>query len=76
MSNTSDPPIVVTGGSVTIEFKTADFSPNGTAANGSARQSNSNKKIKRVEVSGDNIPGYGEDVPNGRVTVTIYYGNP
>jgi len=76
MSNTSDPPIIVTGGSVTIEFKTEDFSPNGTAANGSKRQSNSNKKITRVEVSGDNLQSYAADIPNGKVTVTIYYGTP
>jgi hypothetical protein len=71
MSSSTDPPIIVTGGSVTIEFKADDFTP---AGNG--RQTNANKKIKRVEVTGDNIPGYGQDVPNGKVTVTIYYGNP
>jgi hypothetical protein len=71
MSNTSDPPIIVTGGSVTIEFKSDDFTPSGNG-----RQSNANKKIKRVEVTGDNIPAYAEDTPNGKVTITIYYGNP
>lgn len=71
MSNTSDPPIIVTGGSVTIEFKSDDFTPN---SNG--HQSNANKKIKRVEVTGDSIPGYAQDTPNGKVTIKIYYGNP
>jgi len=70
-SSTTDPPIIVTGGSVTIEFKTDDFT-----ANGNGRHSNANKKIKRVEVSGENIPSYAEDTPNGKVTIKIYYGNP
>ena len=69
MSSTSDPPIIVTGGSVTIEFNADDFSPAGND-----RHSNANKKIKRVEVTGDGI-NFAQDTPNGRVTITIHYGN-
>ena len=67
---TSDPPIIVTGGSVTIEFNQSDFSPSGNG-----RHTNANKKIKRVEVTGDGID-FAENTPNGNVTIKIHYGNP
>ena len=66
---TTDPPIVVSGGSVTIEFDSSELK----GSNG--RHSNANKKIKRVEVTGDGID-FAENTPNGKVTVKIYYGNP
>ena len=64
-----DPPIVVTGGSVTLEFDPSQLTP---AGNG--KHSNPNKKIRRVTVKADGID-FDERVPNGRVTVTIYYDN-
>ena len=65
-----DPPIVVSGGSVTIEFDPNIFTPNGNN-----KHWNANKKIRRVEVT---VNGNTQtiDVPNGKVTVTIHYGNP
>ncbi len=69
MSQPQDPPIVVSGGSVTIEFDANIF-----RANGNGRHSNANKKIRRVEVTGDGI-NFAQDTPNGKVTITIYYGN-
>ncbi len=66
-----DPPIVVSGGSVTIDFDPSVFTPNGNG-----KHSNANKKIKRVEVTGDGIQPFSVDVPNGKVTVTIHYSNP
>ncbi|HEV2860445.1 MAG TPA: hypothetical protein VGX48_05505 [Pyrinomonadaceae bacterium] len=66
----SDPPIVVTGGSVTIEFNESDFS---SPAKG--RHTNASKKIKRVEVTGEGID-FAENIPNGKVTVKIFYSNP
>ena len=66
-----DPPIVVSGGSVTIEFDPSSFTPNGNG-----KHSNTNKKIKRVEVNVNGQAPYAVDVPNGKVTVTIHYGNP
>ena len=70
MSNQQDPPIIVTGGSVIIEFDDKIFTPNGNG-----KHSNANKKIKRVEVT---VNGNTQtiDVPNGKVTVAIHYGNP
>ncbi len=65
----SDPPIVVTGGSISI-----DFDP-GTLQGNNGRFGNQNKKIKRVEVTGDGI-NFAENIPNGQVTIKIYYGNP
>ena len=67
MAEPTDPPIVVSGGSITIDFKTDIFPPNGNGKHG-----NPNKKIRRVEVTGDGI-NFGQDTPNGKVTVTIYY---
>jgi hypothetical protein len=70
MSQQPDPPIVVSGGSVTLEFDDTQLPPNGNG-----KRYNANKKIKSVEV---NVNGATQtfDVPNGRVTVTIRYGNP
>ena len=70
MSNQPDPPIIVTGGSVTIDFDQKIFTPNGNG-----KHSNANKKIKRVEVSVDGGTPTVIDVPNGKVTVSIHYGN-
>jgi hypothetical protein len=67
MSQPPDPPIVVTGGSITIEFDSDTFPPDGKDKHG-----NADKKIRRVEVAGDGID-FGEDTPNGQVTIKIYY---
>jgi hypothetical protein len=67
----SDPPIIISGGSVTIEFDPSIFTPSGNG-----KHSNANKKIKRVEISGDGITPVDLDVPNGKVTVRIHYSNP
>jgi len=64
-----DPPIVVTGGSVTLEFDSSQL-----MSVGNGKHSNPNKKIRRVRVQGDGID-FDESVPNGKVTVTIYYDN-
>ena len=67
----SDPPIIVSGGSVTIDFDPSIFTPNGNG-----KHSNANKKIKRIEITGDNITPVDLNVPNGKVTVKIHYSNP
>ena len=69
MSNSQDPPIVISGGSVTIDIDEDIFTPNGKN-----KRWNANKKIKRVEVT---INGNTQtiDVPNGKVTVAVHYGN-
>ena len=69
MSNSQDPPIVINGGSVTIDIDEDIFTPSGKN-----QRSNANKKIKSVEVTiNGNTQTY--DVPNGKVTVAIHYGN-
>jgi hypothetical protein len=65
-----DPPIIVTGGSVTIEFDAGIFTPNGNG-----KHSNANKKITSVEVAVDGGTPTTIDVPNGKVIVKIYHGN-
>lgn len=65
-----DPPIVVSGGSVTLEFDDSQLPPNGKG-----KRYNANKKIKRVEVTGEGFEPITLDIPNGKVTVTITYGN-
>lgn len=64
----ADPPIIITGGSVTIEFDKTQLQsqPDG-------KHHNPNKKINRIEVTGDGI-NINETVPNGKVTIKIYYG--
>ena len=71
MSNQPDPPIVVTGGSVTIEFD-----PRAFGAPGSGRYANQEKVIKRVEVVGAGIPNYDEAATGKDITIRITYGNP
>ena len=65
----SDPPIVVSGGSITIDLDPEIFPHNGHGKHG-----NPNKKITRVEVTGDGN-NFAEDIPNVKVTITIHYGN-
>lgn len=71
MSNQQDPPIVVTGGSVNIEFDPRTFGDAGTG-----RYSNQEKVIKRVEVVGAGIQNYDSAATGSDVTVRITYGDP
>jgi hypothetical protein len=71
MSNQQDPPIVVTGGSVTIEFDPSAF-----GETGSGRYTNREKVIKRVEVVGAGIPNYDKAATGDDITIRITYGNP
>lgn len=69
MSQPGDPPIIITGGSVTIQFDPSQIPPVGNG-----KHSNPNKKIKRVEITGDGID-FAQDTPNGKVTIRVIYGN-
>ena len=72
MSQPTDPPIVVSGGSVTIKLPGGVFSglPGGDFTNPL-------KEIKRVTISGAGIPNYDEPVTDpANVVITIEYGNP
>ena len=71
MSQQPDPPIVITGGSVTIEFDPSTFGDPGTG-----RYSNQEKVIKRVEITGTGIENYDSAADDSDVTVKITYGDP
>ncbi|MDT7778932.1 MAG: hypothetical protein QOC99_1444 [Acidobacteriota bacterium] len=65
----TDPPIIITGGSVTIEFdddQIKKVSP--------GKHHHPDKKINRVEVTGDGI-NFARDITDGKVKVTIYFEN-
>ncbi len=65
MSN-NNPPIVVTGGSVSIDFD------EGIYKGSDGTYSNPDKVISRVEVvDGRGSTIFSQDIPDGKVTVTI-----
>ena len=66
-----DPPIIITGGSVTVEFDVSQL-----AAAGIGRFGNDQKVIKRVQITGAGIRNFDEYTTGNNVTVTITYGNP
>jgi len=70
MANNPDPPIVISGGSVTIEYDSSIFTPGGNG-----KHSNANKKIKSVEVAVNGQDPQTINIPNGKVVITINYGN-
>lgn len=70
MAEPTDPPIVVSGGSVTLEYDSSQFTKK---VNG--KHYNADKRIRSVEITGDGIDPIKLDIPNGQVTVTIRYGN-
>jgi hypothetical protein len=69
MSAASDPPIIITGGSVTIEFDPKTFG-------GDGKYTNPQKVIKRVEITGDGIKNYDSTATGNNITVKIIYDNP
>lgn len=71
MSAPSDPPIIITGGSITIQFDPTTFGDPGTG-----RYSNEQKVIKRVEITGTGIRNYDSSATDNDITVKVTYGNP
>ena len=76
-SSAGDPPIIVSGGSVTIEFDEGQLAKAGTG-----KHHHPNKKIQRVEITGgdmdlsdDNKGKVTVGTKSGKVTVKIYYGD-
>jgi hypothetical protein len=71
MSAPGDPPIVVSGGSVTITLPRDIFPglPGGDFTNPL-------KEIKRVEITGSGIKNYNESASGKEIIITIDYGNP
>jgi hypothetical protein len=64
----SDPPIIITGGSVTVEFDPSQLQ------GGNGHHHHPNKKIKRIEVTGDGL-NINHNVSDPQVKITIYYGD-
>lgn len=66
----SDPPIVVNGGSVTLEFDADQLPPQGKG-----KHANPNKTLKRITIKGDGVD-ISQDFPTGQgVTIRIFYDN-
>ena len=71
---TSDTPIVVSGGSVSIDFDPSGFQKNGN------KFRREDKHIKRIEITGTRADGsainVNELVADSKATIKIYFGNP
>lgn len=71
-SQPADPPIIVSGGSVSIRLPVGVF----TGLLGGDVFTNSQKEIKRVTITGGDIRNYDESASGSDITITIEYGNP
>jgi hypothetical protein len=71
MSQPGDPPIIVSGGSITITIPSGLFS--GLLG---GVFTNTQKDIKRVEITGSGIQNYSESATGTDITIKIEYGNP
>lgn len=70
-SQQGDPPIVVSGGSVTLNI------PGGIFLGLLGLEFNSSQKqVKRVVISGSDLPGYDETPTGTDLTITIECGDP
>ncbi|MDQ3745767.1 MAG: hypothetical protein M3444_15430 [Acidobacteriota bacterium] len=67
-----DPPIIVQGGSVTVDFQHGHTQ---FQDDGKGRHHNPDKQITRIEITGDGLD-INETLPTGKVTIKIYYGKP
>ena len=67
-SQPPDPPIIVSGGSVTVEFDEGQL-----AKAGNGKHHHPDKHLERIEISGDGID-IKETFATGDVTIKIYYG--
>jgi len=64
-----DPPIIITGGSVTLEFDATQLQ------GGGGRHHHPNKKIKRIEVTGGGLD-IDETIKDAKgLTIKVYYGD-
>jgi hypothetical protein len=69
MASPGDPPIIITGGSVTVEFDSTQL-----PHVGNGKHHHPSKKINRVIVKGDGID-FDETIPDGRVIITVHYSD-
>lgn len=70
-SQQGDPPIIVSGGSVTLKIPGGIF-----AGLLGIDFTNQQKQIKRVSITGSGLPNYDESASNTDITITIECGNP
>lgn len=63
-----DPPIIIKGGSITIEFDESTLLPAGKGKFHNAR-----KRITRVEITGTGIPNYDVDAVGNDITIKVFY---
>ncbi len=70
-SQQGDPPIIITGGSVTISIPGGLFA--GLLGINFGTQQ---KQIKRVVITGDGLPNYDESASNTDITITIECESP
>ncbi len=70
MADPNDPPIIITGGSVNLDFDPASLPGSG------GKHSNAGKKIRHVKVVINGSTIYDDDTPNGKAEITVTYGNP
>jgi len=71
MSQPGDPPIVVSGGSISISIP-KDLFPGLLGGD----FTNPLKDIKRVEITGTGLPNYSATAVNNDIIIRIEYGNP
>lgn len=71
-SEATDPPIIVSGGSVTIRIPVGIF----PGLLGGGDFTNQQKQIKRVEITGSGIVNYDQSANGSDITIKIEYGNP
>jgi hypothetical protein len=67
-----DPPIIVQGGSVTVDFGSSHGQ---FQHDGKGKHHNADKQIKRIEITGDGLD-INETLPTGKVTIKIHYSTP
>lgn len=66
----SDPPIIITNGSITIEFDESTFKQ---ASGG--RFYHPRKKIRRIQIVGGSLDLDQEVLPGDRLTIKIFYSS-
>ena len=67
MSASGDPPIIINGGSVTLDFDSNQLKPSGNG-----KHHHPDKKLSHIIIKGDGLD-IDKALPTGKVTITIFY---
>ena len=67
-----DPPIIITDGSVTVDFGSSHVK---FQHDGRGKHRRTDKRITRIEIKGDGLD-INETLATGDVTIKVYYDNP